>query len=374
MYTFRGAPATSPPLVPSQPPSNPPTPPYLLPLHPPHRRVPRHRPVPRLHARPRALQAVNLHRHDHTLADARRPNHQRIHLALGEKCRRRAPLPAVEEDLEDTPVDHPQDGSRGVERLIAVGGAGGEFVREEGVCAEEVGGHAAVEEEVAREEDAAAQGLGGAGGEEGEVDGAHGVLRGGGDGADGDVEGQSAAGDEGAVGEEDGGVAEAAVGEEGASACVERGEIDGVGDEVIACIADGGGDQHVLAREGHARAPVLEGTRGHDLRVLPVAGPGDTDGWRGSGEAVEELAGVVIFSEVGYPRSVVDGGEVGTVEIAGEVLGYRAAEGSAGVDADLENVGWGVWACGGEVGGGEGTRGVEEAGDRDEVRALVLQT
>lgn len=52
----------------------------------------------------------------------------------------------------------------------------------------------------------------------------------------------------------------------------------------------------------------------------------------------EELAGVVVFAEVGDAGGGVEGGEVRAVEGAGEVLGDGAAERGAGVDGDEENV------------------------------------
>ena len=92
---------------------------------------------------------------------------------------------------------------------------------------------------------------------------------------------------------------------------------------------------------------------------MPVGGPGDGDLRRKVRDAVEELAGVVVFAEVGDAGGGVDGGEVRAVEGAGEVFRDAAAERGAGVDADGEDphVLFG---------------GVDHL-DRDEVGALVLE-
>lgn len=108
------------------------------------------------------------------------------------------------------------------------------------------------------------------------------------------------------------------------------------------------------------------------MAVLPIGSPRDADLRFRGGDAVEPLAGVVVFCEIGDAGRGVGGGEDGAVEGAGEVLGYGAAEGGAGVDADGEKVHVQV---GGEVGGceGRGEGGVGEHGDGDEVGAFVLQ-
>lgn len=70
----------------------------------------------------------------------------------------------------------------------------------------------------------------------------------------------------------------------------------------------------------HEGTEVFQLARGHLLGVFPVAGPGDADLWLGGGDVVEELAGVVVFCEIGEARGGVDGGEVRAVEGAGEVF------------------------------------------------------
>lgn len=229
---------------------------------------------------------------------------------------------------------------------------GRDLVGEEGVV--EAADAASVQEEgrVAAEVEAAADGLAGDGGQEGEVCGAGDV--GGGDGGDVDFKVDGARVELGVV-REDGAVAEGVVG--GEDAGVERGEVVGDGDQVPADAGDVG--EGVDAWEGHGAAPAFEGTGGHHLRVLPVGSPRDGDGRLVFGGAVEELAGIVVFAEVGDASDAVDGREGGAVEVAGEVLGYAAAEGRAGVDADDEEV--------------HVLLGGAFHGDGDQIGAFVLQ-
>ncbi len=138
---------------------------------------------------------------------------------------------------------------------------------------------------------------------------------------------------------------------------VQRSQVVRHADEVVADARDVG--EHVDARQRHTAAPALERACRHDLRVLPVGGPGDGHLGLVVRDAVEELAGVVVFAEVGDAGGGVDGGEVGAVEGAGEVLRDAAAEGRARVDADEEEV--------------HVLFGCVDHGHGDEVGAFVLQ-
>lgn len=77
---------------------------------------------------------------------------------------------------------------------------------------------------------------------------------------------------------------------------------------------------------------------------MPVGGPGDADGVGGLGDVVEELGSVVVFAVVCYAGGVVNGGEVGAVEVADEVLSYAAADGGAWLDGEVEEPHGGVGA------------------------------
>ena len=85
------------------------------------------------------------------------------------------------------------------------------------------------------------------------------------------------------------------------------------------------------------------------------------------------MPGVVVLAEIGEAGRVVDGGEVGSVEGAGEVFADGAALGGAGVDADLEDVH--LFGCFGDVGGGVGfrDRGIGYHRKGDQIGAFVLE-
>lgn len=199
---------------------------------------------------------------------------------------------------------------------------------------------------------AAGDGFAGDAGHESEVCGAGCVC--GGDGGDVEFEVEGPRGDH-AVVEEDGAVAEAGVCGKGRGV-EDGGEVVGQGDEVVA--EAGYVFEVVRAWEGHCGAPAFEWAGGDDLAVLPVGRPGNADLGFGAGDAVEELASIVVFAEVCDAGYAIDGREDGSVEGAGEVLRYGAAEGSAWVDADTEDI-----HCLGGV----------FHGDLDHVRAFVLQ-
>lgn len=270
-----------------------------------------------LHGTPRALQTPNAGGDDDALVQAGRAHDERVQLALGEKGHGAAAAAGVEEDLEDGAVD---DDVEGEGALVVDGVADGEAVGEEGVRLGEAVEVAAREPErrVAAEVHAAGDGLAGAAGGEGEVEGAlgEGVVGDVGH-VDGEVEG--AAGDRGRVLDREVAVAEVGVGGEGRRCVVERAQVEGVGDEGPA------GARHVgevrAAGEGHGAAPAFELAGRHLLRVFPVADPGEEDGVLVGGDAVEELPGVVVLGEVGETRGGIERGEVRAVERAGEVLG-----------------------------------------------------
>ncbi len=291
-----------------------------------HRRIPHHRPVRVLLRHPRALEPPRRDADLDAGIQAGGGDQHDIQLALGEEGHGPGALAAVQEDLEDAAVDdalqHP--GALGIDNVVCR-----DLVGEERVV--EPPDAAAVDEEgrVAAEEKPAAHRLARDGGEESEVSGAGDV--GGGDG--GDVDGEvDGAGVERRVVNQDGAVAEGVV--LGDLRVVQGREVVRHADQVVADARDVG--EHVAARQRHAAAPVLERAGGDDLRVLPVGGPGDGDLRLVGGNAVEELAGVVVLAEVGDAGDAVDGGEVAAVEVAGEVLRDAAAERRARVDANDE--------------------------------------
>lgn len=346
---------------------------YMAPDIPPRHlgRIPQHSPVAHAHLlhHPRTLQAPNLHTNTHPLIQPQRTNHQNIQFALGEETQRRTPLPAIQEHLQQAPINHHLQPPG--PRIRIHGVIDTHLVREEGII--EPAQFAAVEEEIvlilAAQEKPPAQRLARRRRQEREIRRPRHVGRRR-DGRDVDGEIQRAAGDAGAIIEEQAAVAQTRVRGQRLRRRIQAAEGVGQGNE----IPTNPGDvrHHIHARQRHGGAEVLARARRHDLRVLPVGGPGDGQGRLGVGRVGEELAGVVVFAEVGDAGGGVDGDEMRAVKGAGEVLRDGAAERSAGVDGDEED----VHALGAEVGGREGRRdgGVEESWHGYEVGTFVLET
>lgn len=311
------------------------TPPNIPPRH--LRQIPRHSPVAHAHLlhHPRTLQAPNLHTDTNALVQPQRTHGQNIQLAFGKETHGRTPLAAIQENLQQTTINHdlqPPSPRIGIDRVVRT-----HFIGEERIV--EPAHIAPVDEEiiliVPPEEKAPAQRLPRRRRQKRKVQRPRHVGRGRyGRHVDGEI--QRAAGDAGAIVEEQAAIAQTRVRGQRLRRRIQAAEIVGEGDEVPAEPGDVGDDIH--ARQGHGGAEVLARPRRHDLRVLPVGGPGDGEGRGGGGRVGEELAGVVVFAEVGDAGGGVDGGEVRAVEGAGEVLRDGAAERSAGVDGDEEDV------------------------------------
>lgn len=133
-----------------------------------------------------------------------------------------------------------------------------------------------------------------------------------GNGGDVDAERKRAARDGGGIIIKNRGVEEGGSIDQGVWACVKPLIRIRVGDECIRRARRI--RQHIHARYSHKRTKFLQRARRYDLRVFPTASPGYADLRGSGGDVIEELAGVVVFSEVCKARGAVCYGEMGSVE------------------------------------------------------------
>ena len=324
------------------------------------RHIPHHSPIGvRL---PRALQRPHPHTHTRTGIDPARPNPHGVQRVVRVRRIRRAVLAAIDEDLDDGPINDPREAP--VALLRVEDAVGAELVGEEGVGTEGPG-VAAVHPGLGSRESAAGDVFAGNGGGEGEVEAAR-------EGVGGE------AGDVGLCKTIMSALQCSSIRAPKERFTRELTKIqrptrlriihhhapiaqtliirqlaleDGLD---IVRLRDHDPADHLSApevvapREAHLAAPALGRARGHLARVLPVRGPGHGDlGFVGR-DAVEELGGVVavgrgwgldgvwegrsavgvelLFAEVYNACCAVNEIEVGAVELSWEVLSDRATQ------------------------------------------------